>query len=251
VIAIDVVGGEGRLHRLVLKLYRTDPHEPDSPTREAHVLELLRTSDLEVPRVVAVDPDGVECEMPALLMTRLPGRPRIWPRQVERWVNDLAASAARIHATEIPPAWLPAYARWEHEKPKAPSWSKQPELWQKAIAAFEKPAPDHTKTFIHRDFHAGNVLWKAGALTGIVDWLHGCWGPPQQDLAHCRLNIWFNQGGAAADALVEAYRRLVPSAPPYHPYWDLDEALGNHGSEDPPGNPRGYESFIAAAVARL
>jgi Ser/Thr protein kinase RdoA (MazF antagonist) len=246
-----MVDAGGRLHQLVLKLYTPEPTEPDSPKREAHILELLQTSDLTVPRVVAIDPDGVDCEMPALLMTRLPGTPRIWPRHIETWINDLAASAAQIHTTQIPPDRLPAYERWEHQKPTAPSWSKQPQMWARAIAAFEKPPPEHVKAFIHRDFHAGNVLWKAGAVSGIVDWLHGCWGPPEQDIAHCRLNIWLNQGPAAADALLESYHRLVPSAPPYHPYWDLDEALGNHGAEDPPGNLRRYEAFIAAAVARL
>jgi aminoglycoside phosphotransferase (APT) family kinase protein len=251
VLAIDVVDRAGRLHQLVLKQYTPEPSEPDSPKREAHILELLRTSDLSVPRVVAVDPDGVECEMPALLMTRLPGRPRIWPRRIGAWISDLVVSAAHIHATPISHASLPAYARYEHDKPAAPSWSKQPEVWEEAIAAIEKPPPTDSKTFIHRDFHAGNMLWNAGKRSGVVDWLHGCWGPPEQDLAHCRLNIWCNQGPAAADALVKAYQRLVPDAPPYHPYWDLDEALGNTGAENAFGNPRRYESFIAAAVSKL
>jgi Ser/Thr protein kinase RdoA (MazF antagonist) len=253
VLALDVVDEAGRLHLLVLKLYTPDPTEPDSPRREALILDLLRTSDLTVPRVVAIDPDGAQCEMPALLMTRLPGRPRILPRQIEPWINDLAVSAARIHATPIPPNALPPYERWEHEIPAgAPSWSRQPAIWTKAIETFMQPPPTHVKSFIHRDFHAGNVLWMAGAVSGIVDWLHGCWGPPEQDLAHCRLNVWLNQGPAAADALLVSYRRLVPdSFPPYDPYWDLDEALGNHGTEDPPGNPRRYEAFIAAAVSKL
>ena len=262
--AIDVVDRAGGRHQLVLKLYTPEPTEPDSPKREARILELMGTSDLTVPRVVAIDPDGVECEMPALLMTRLAGRPLIWPRQIEHWIDDLAASAAHIHATPIPRASLPAYARYELDKPKAPSWSKQPEMWEEAIATIEKPPPTDRKTFIHRDFHAGNVLWSAGALSGIVDWLHGCWGPPEQDLAHCRLNIWCNQGPAAADALLDAYYRLLPPpvpggglgrgsliSGPYHPYWDLDEALGNHDAEHAFGNTRRFEAFIAAAVSKL
>jgi len=264
VLALDVVDGAGRLQQLVLKLYTPDPTEPDSPRREAHILELLRTSDLTVPRVVAIDPDGAQCEVPALLMTRLPGRPRIWPRQIEPWINDLALSAERIHATPIAPTALPAYERYEHEIPAGPpSWSKKPAMWEKAIEAFMQPPPTHLRSFIHRDFHAGNVLWKSSSVSGIVDWLHGCWGPPEQDLAHCRLNLWLNQGPTAADALL----RLPPPVqggglgrgalagntrfPPYHPYWDLDEALGNHSFEDPPGSKLGFESFIAAAVAKL
>jgi hypothetical protein len=66
------------------------------------------------------------------------------------------------------------------------------------------------------------------------------------------LNVWLDQGPTAADALLVSYRRLVPdSFPSYHPYWDLDEALGNHHAENAFGNPRRYEAFIAAAVSKL
>jgi Ser/Thr protein kinase RdoA (MazF antagonist) len=252
VIALDVVDGAGRMHRLVLKLYTPDPEEPDSPKREAHILDLLHESDLRVPRVIAIDPDGVECEMPALLMTRLPGRPRVWPRDIKPWIRDLATCAARIHATPIDPHALPPYRRYEWDRPTTPpAWSRKPALWEKAIEAYRGPAPDHRAAFIHRDYHAGNVLWSAGKVEGIIDWLHGCWGPPGQDLAHCRLNLWLNQGPAAADALVTAYHQAAPGALPYHPYWDLDEALGNHDPATPPGSAGRYESFVAAAVAKL
>jgi Ser/Thr protein kinase RdoA (MazF antagonist) len=252
VIALDVVDGNGRTHRLVLKLYTPDPTEPDSPKREAHILDLLRESDLKGPQVIAIDPEGVECEMPALLMTRLPGKPRVWPRDIKQWIHDLATCAAQIHATPIGPEALPTYRRYERDKPAAPpAWSRRPALWEEAIEVYRGPAPASTESFIHRDFHAGNVLWKDDKVQGIVDWLHGCWGPAQQDLAHCRLNLWLNQGPAAADALVAAYHRVAPSAQPYHPYWDLDEALGNHDPSAPPGNPSRYEAFVAAAVARI
>jgi Ser/Thr protein kinase RdoA (MazF antagonist) len=252
VIALDAVDGGGRFQRLVLKLYTPDPEEPDSPKREAHILDLLRKSDLTVPQVIAIDPEGVECEMPALLMTRLPGKPRVWPRDIKPWFDDLATCAARIHTTPIGPEALPLYRRYEWDKRTAPPpWSMKPALWEKAIEAYRGPSPDHRPTFIHRDFHAGNILWSGGKVQGIVDWLHGCWGPPEQDIAHCRLNLWLNQGPAAADALVAAYRQLAPSAQSYHAYWDLDEALGNHDPATPPFSARRYESFVAAAVAKL
>lgn len=252
VISLDAVDFAGRMHRLVLKLYTPDPDEPDSPKREAHILDLLRESDLRVPRVIAIDPDGVKCEMPALLMTRLPGRPRVWPRDIRQWIRDLATCAARIHATPINSRSLLPYRPYEWDKPTTPpAWSRKPALWEKAIEAYRGPAPDHQAAFIHRDYHAGNVLWSAGKVEGIIDWLHGCWGPPGQDLAHCRLNLWLNQGQAAADALVVAYHEAARGAPPHHPYWDLDEALGNHDPATPPGNAGRYESFIAASVAKL
>src|SRR4029077_178693 len=58
VTALDVEDGRGRKRRLVLKLYRPDPGEPDSAWREAHILELLAASDLPVPRVGGVGRGG-------------------------------------------------------------------------------------------------------------------------------------------------------------------------------------------------
>src|SRR4029077_6600442 len=77
VTALDVEDGRGRTRRLVLKLYRPDPSEPDSAWREARILELLIESALPVPCVVAIDRDGAICGMPALLLTRMPGRRRM------------------------------------------------------------------------------------------------------------------------------------------------------------------------------
>ena len=68
--------------RLVLKLYRPDPSEPDSAAREARILETLAPHGLPVPRLVAIDREGTDSVWPALLMTRLPGRRRFRPREV-------------------------------------------------------------------------------------------------------------------------------------------------------------------------
>lgn len=43
-------------------------------TREASALSLLKDTDIVAPALVAVDPTGVQCEYPSLLMTYLSGR---------------------------------------------------------------------------------------------------------------------------------------------------------------------------------
>jgi aminoglycoside phosphotransferase (APT) family kinase protein len=63
VVALDASAHDA--HRLVLKLYRPDPSEPDSAGREARILELLAPTDLPVPRVVAMDREGTDTVWPA------------------------------------------------------------------------------------------------------------------------------------------------------------------------------------------
>ncbi len=235
-------------NRFVLKLYRPDPSEPDSAGREARILELLAPTDLPVPRVIAVDRDGNDAVWPALLMTRMPGRRRFRPREVGAWLEGMARLAARIHSAPVALDALPAYGLWGADDPlPMPVWWTKPDVWKAAAEVFRGPAPDEPVTFIHRDFHPGNVLWKGRRPSAIVDWLHGCRGPVAVDVAHCRLNLWLENGRAVADAWLEV------AGSNHHPYWDIADALSWSVDPEVDGvrRARRYESFITSAVERL
>ena len=239
--------------RLVLKLYRPDPSEPDSAGREARILELLAPSGLSVPGVVAMDREGTDTVWPALLMTRMPGRRRFRPRDVKPWLSGLARLAARIHSTPMALEALPRYRTWGLEEPlELPAWWRDAAVWSTAVAVFRGPAPDEPWTLIHRDFHPGNVLWRGTRPSGIVDWLHGCRGPVAVDVAHCKLNLWRDNGRAVAEAWVDAYRAANPEAPPFRPYWDIADALSwvPDPAVDGERIARRHEAFITDAVAR-
>jgi Ser/Thr protein kinase RdoA (MazF antagonist) len=247
VLAVDAPSYEFR--RLVLKVYRPDLSEPDSAGREARILELVAPTDLPAPRVVAMDREGTDSRWPALLMTRIPGRRRFRPRDLKPWLDGLARLMARIHSSDVPLDSLPAYRLWGADDPLTmPAWWTRPPVWKKAVEVFRGPAPDEPATFIHRDFHPGNVLWKGRRPSAIVDWLHGCRGPAAVDVAHCRINLWRDNGRAAADAWLEAV-----GAPHHHPYWDIADAMSWIPDPAVEGMrlARRYESFIVDAVSRL
>jgi hypothetical protein len=79
--------------RYVWEKFRLE--EPEAPVRVVDALNYAAQHQLAVPTVVAADPTGSEVGdgIPALLMTRVPGRPVATPDVVA-----LAALAARIHA---------------------------------------------------------------------------------------------------------------------------------------------------------
>lgn len=254
VTALDMRDAKGRRLRVVLKLYRPDRSEPDSARREANILHRLAATNLPVPRVVAIDQDGGDAGWPALLMTRMPGRRRMRPRELGPPLHELAELARRIHSLALPHDALPRYRPWGLDDPlPVPGWWTDPRIWRRAVEIFHGPVPDEQPVFIHRDFHPGNVLWTGAKPSAIVDWLHGCLGPASVDIAHCRINLWLDIGPQAADGVLNAYRAIRVESPPHNPYWDIADAMSwridpvRHGVV----RARRYESFVAAAVAAL
>ena len=200
--------------RLVLRRYvRTQwlEEEPDIAAREAAALQLV--TSLPAPRLVQVDPDGREAGVPAVLMTRLEGE-HDWRPDLEQ----LAQLLPRIHALD--PSGLPEYAPYGLHTRTPPPWTTNAAVWHQAFALFDAPPPPHETTLIHRDFHPGNVLWREGVPSGIVDWPNASAGAPQADIGHCRWNLASTEGTEAADRFLRA------TGYDYHPYWDILAALG-------------------------
>lgn len=229
--AVDVETAGGRLERLVLRRYvfpEVVASEPEPIRRERVVLEALERTVVAAPRVVATDPDGAACGVPALLMTRLPGRARWRARKLDGFAEALAAEVPRIHATPLPPGDdFPTYRRYDGhgDAPAPPRWSRAPEAWAAAIEVCRAGPPAYEPTFIHRDYHAGNVLWRGPAtVTGIVDWAWACRGPALIDVAHCRLNLVLAHGPEVADAYLDRWREITGTAS-YDATWDLIDAV--------------------------
>jgi len=256
--AVDVADAAGSVHRLVLRRWARPGWEVDDPTltaaREAAVLELLAATPVPAPRLVAADPDGATCDVPALLLTRLPGRPPDPAADPRRLVGGLAAVLPAIHAVDAGAAALPAFHRFYDPASLAPpAWSGRPGLWAKAIQTAAGPPPPGEPCLIHRDYHPGNTLWSRGKLVGVVDWNFGSWGPPSFDLGHMRANLAADLGPEWADEFLAAHRALTGFE--HHPWWDVAAVvdLDLIPAPDPPPGPEleRLEAFVAAALDRL
>lgn len=258
--AVDVRDGRGRIHALVLRRFvRADwlAEEPDLPRHEAAALALAGTSGLPVPRLVAVDADGTAAGAPAVVMTRLPGTVEWRPREVEPYLRALAELLPRLHAVAVAgpaAAAIPAYSPYRLRLTGPPAWTRRPDVWERALAAFTglspSPAPADEPCFIHRDYHPGNVLWTDGAVSGLVDWASASRGSPDADVGHCRMNLAGSLGLEAADRFL-ALHRVVSGRGRYHPFWDVAAQLGGFEDDDVAGWSPADEDFLAQAVAKL
>jgi aminoglycoside phosphotransferase (APT) family kinase protein len=208
----------------VLRRYvRPDPDEPDPAAREARALRLAEAADVPTPALLAVDPDGTEAGVPALLMTRLPGRVDWWPSDLDRWLERLAGLLPRIHGTALPGATLPRFAPYQQDSYRPPGWARYPRVWERAVEISLGPAPDLPAVLLHRDFHPGNVLWRRGRVSGVVDWLGACAGPAAADVAHCRVNL-LTMGPEVTERFTRRWERVAGAG--YHPWGDVVTIVG-------------------------
>ncbi|CAN5479901.1 hypothetical protein BH18ACT1_BH18ACT1_03860 [soil metagenome] len=217
--------------------------EPVAPRREVDALRFARDRGLPAPEVLAADVDGGEVGdgVPALLMTLLPGRATAVP-DLER----LAEVAAAVHDVD-PAGFGHEWFRWYQGRGSVrPAWTARPALWESASDVWlERTAPDPA-TFVHRDFHPGNVLWSRGRATGIVDWANACRGPWGVDVAHCRANLIDLDGVGAADRFLAAYEALTGRS--FDPYWEIASVM-EHDPQD--WAPERDEPRLERALAAL
>jgi aminoglycoside phosphotransferase (APT) family kinase protein len=227
---VEVVLGDGATMRLVLRRYHDAKRLANDPwyvpAHEGLALKLLESTLVPAPHLYATDFDRVVSDVPALLESWLPGDPEWHPDDVDRYLARAAEVLVAIHAVRVPPKTrLPAYAPYsERKRLVSPSFSTHPGMWERVATILDSRAPVHKPTFIHRDYHPGNVLWDGAQVTGVVDWATAAWGPPGIDLARMRQNLAAHLGENTADRFAAAYVAAGGDPSARDPYWDLLDA---------------------------
>lgn len=251
---LTVRGSGGQRRQAVLRRYvrrELNADEPGIAAREAGALRVAESVDVPTPSLLAVDPAGGEAGVPAVLMSRLPGRVEWWPSEMDRWLSRLAGVLPHIHAAPLPPAGvLPRFAPHPQSSHQPPAWARYPAVWERAAEISQGPAPALPAVLLHRDFHPGNVLWRRGSVCGVVDWAGACTGPAVADVAHCRVNL-LTAGADAAGRFTARWQSAAGTA--YHPWADVVIIIGFLDDlRDDGGSDRLLvEDMLAHAVAEL
>lgn len=207
--------------------------EPDIPADEAEILSVLPRLHLGAvtPELVLADVTASRADVPAVVMTEVPGRPDVDPADPFPWADRMAECLAEVHGVDPDLVGeLRPWRRWDHADEPIPSWTTQPELWTEAKARVPIELPIATLRLLHRDFHPCNLHWSDGKLVAVVDWLSACLGEPAADLAHCRWNLAVLAGPEVAVEFTLHYREVTGYEADTTPY-DLSSLLSL--SEDP------------------
>ena len=176
----------GRRFSVVLRQWPQAPEDEPVPSvaNEVRVLHALAKADVPAPRVVAFSEDVDGC--PSIVMTHLPGRMDLDPRDPEGWIRQMAAALPIIHAVE--PVGRELGASLTVLRQGVPAWVSRPEVWADVTRVLEGPMP-RSRYFVHGDYQHFNLLWSRGRLSGLVDWALSGIGAPDRDVGHCRLNL--------------------------------------------------------------
>ncbi|HET9370573.1 MAG TPA: aminoglycoside phosphotransferase family protein [Vicinamibacterales bacterium] len=218
------VAQNGRRRRFVLRSWEADPQHQDwvrrSVATETTILTGLQRSNIPAPRLIAFTTD-VAAGGPAVLMTRVPGRILLMPRDRDAWLRQMAQMLARVHALD---AIGPAAELWlDVTKLAPPPDASRADIWREAFAAVAQARTPAPASFIHRDYQHFNLLWSRERLTGVVDWGGAGHGPPDLDVGHCRLNLTLLFSVDVAERFRELYE--LESGRAVDPYWDLHALL--------------------------
>ena len=246
------IRADGTVEPVVVKVYDLgiEGVGADDVRRDAAAMTAAAEIGVRAPLVVDADPDGDRLGSPAIVMTRLHGTPRgAGGSDPSAWVEGLADELARISAAPMPLHALSNWEPWFALPLHAPAWATDPGLWRDMEAALADPLPHAAPRFIHRDYHPLNVLWDGDDVAGTVDWVNGCIGPIESDVASCRLNIAVSDrtidGWALADEFVEC---CVDRGVPWHPAWDLDVIAGAARPESMLANAEAGADLTVASI---
>ncbi len=232
---LDIERADGTRLKLSLRRF-VRAHRFSTPDHVAHeyrILQLVEEAGIPAPRPVLLDAEGRLFDVPAMVLTYLPGRPLYAPRDVTSWVDQLAQALVRVHSLtndNVDLSWLPLYDREgmrneigrREEEVRGESLACEVHAVLKAeIDRIRWPEP----TFVHDDFWPGNTVWRFGRLVGVIDWTTAELGDPRADVSQCRADIALSLGGDEADAFLKAYQARAAQPLPDVWYFDLFRGL--------------------------
>jgi aminoglycoside phosphotransferase (APT) family kinase protein len=251
---VTITFANGHAARLVLRRFVRPEQlaeDPDVASHEAAVLDLVEPISTPTPRLIGVDPTGAQAGVPAVLMSELDGRPD-WSAG-QRWTRQLVEVLDDVHdidadtASSVRP--FTVYAQESYELPK---WVTKPDVWERAIEIFHGPVLDQDRTFIHRDFYPGNVLWRRRTVTGLVDWESASVGPRSMDIAHCRYNL-LHERSDATEVFTREWERHTGRT--FHHWADIATIIGLLDSQrrHPPASRERFaiEAMLQRAINEI
>jgi aminoglycoside phosphotransferase (APT) family kinase protein len=217
---------------------RQFPVGDTAPLHEQRVLRALDGLGGLAPVPLGGDLGGRWSEYPTTLVSRLDGEPDITPADPGGWARELGRGLAAVHMVPSERlAELPSVFDRSGGSPEileGPLAAEVRSRWSEIVASPE--------VLTHYDYWSGNVVWRDGRLTGIVDWSGAVRGPRGFDLGWCRLDLVLLFDEQIADEFLAAYEAGIGQAVAEVRLWDCWAAARSHdgvGSWGPNYQPLG------------
>ncbi len=188
--------------RLVVRQFPTgDP----AAAREQQVLRTLGRLGGLAPMPLGGDVNAHRATCPTSLISWVDGEADITPIDPEPWARELGRALAVVHAAASRRlAAFPSvfdHAGGSQAALNGPLAGQVRSRWLHVTGSPE--------VLTHCDYWSGNVVWRDGQLTGIVDWSGAARGPRGFDLGWCRLDLVLLFDERIADVCRGAYEAAI------------------------------------------
>lgn len=195
---------------------REFPAGDSAPVREQRVLRALDGLGGLAPVLLGGDLSGRWSERPTSLISWIDGEPDIVPADPGRWARELGQALAVVHSAPAERlAGLPSVfddRGGSQDLPAGPLAAEVRSRWSQITAS--------SGVLTHGDYWSGNVVWRDGKLTGVVDWSGGSRGPRGFDVGWCRLDLVLLFDERIADEFLAAYEAEAGQAVGDLRLWD-------------------------------
>jgi aminoglycoside phosphotransferase (APT) family kinase protein len=195
---------------------RQFPVGDPAPSREQRALRALDGLGGIAPVLLGGDLDCRWSQHPTSLISWLDGEPDIAPGDPGGWARQLGRALAAVHAVPAERlAELPSVfdrSGGSQEILAGPLAADVRSRWSQIASSPE--------VLNHCDYWSGNVVWRDGKLTGIVDWSDSARGPRGFDLGWCRLDLVLLFDEQIADDFLAAYEAASGQAVGEMHLWD-------------------------------
>ncbi len=208
--------------------------ESNATSNQFATLRAARAVGLPTPAPLALETSPELLGSPYLVLDFIAGEPDLNPTDLDVFCAQLAAQLAAIHSADrskVDLSHLPSHpnACPERERPASPpdpDPEPESEAGLRAVLQLDWPANTvNQAVLLHGDYWRGNVLWRDGQVTAVIDWEDDALGDPLADLANARLELRWSFGRHAMQALTNHYRSHMPIDYTNLPDWDLCAAL--------------------------
>lgn len=230
VYRLGLAGADGATRHILVRIHGEYDRgvNPDIARQEFTLLQRLYEAGLIVPRPFKVIDDLFE--VPALVVEYIDGATDFEPAHGDRVARAVADFMVRLHGLPVASfeglgtATEQAGELIEHEA-TAPNEDFLESEIRRVLRGSSQPLPGNPAVLTHSDLWPGNLIWREGALVGVIDWEDAVIGDPLVDLANSRLEFWVFYGPGAMRELTETYCGQVDIAIAGLVWWDLIAAL--------------------------